>query len=159
MFRKILVAIDVSEMSKHVFTQAVSLAKLSQANLMILHVLSAEEENSPLPIPPNLTEIYPAAGNDLTLEIWKEQWEQFTKEGLDLLQKYAKEAEQEGVKTTFEQVSGSPGKTVCKFAKDWEAELIIVGHRGRSGISEIILGSVSNYILHHAPCSILIVHS
>ncbi len=35
------------------------------------------------------------------------------------------------------------------------ADLIVVGRRGRSGLSELILGSASNYVLHHAPCSVL----
>ncbi|RMG10302.1 MAG: universal stress protein, partial [Cyanobacteria bacterium J055] len=33
--------------------------------------------------------------------------------------------------------------------------LIIVGRRGRQGIEEAVLGSVSNYVVHHAPCSVL----
>jgi nucleotide-binding universal stress UspA family protein len=159
MYQKILVAVDTSEMSKTVFTQALFLAQMSQANLMILHVLSAEEENSPLPIPPDLSEIYPAAGNDLTLEIWREQWDNFEKEGLNLLGSYTEKAKDAGVSAEANQISGSPGRRICKFAKTWKADLIVVGHRGRTGLSEIILGSVSNYVLHHAPCSVLIVQT
>jgi nucleotide-binding universal stress UspA family protein len=46
---------------------------------------------------------------------------------------------------------------ICQVAKDWGAELIMVGRRGNSGLSELILGSVSNYVVHHAHCSVLIV--
>jgi nucleotide-binding universal stress UspA family protein len=159
MYQKILVAVDTSEMSKNVFTQALSLAQMNRANLMILHVLSAEEENSPLPIPPDLSEIYPAAGNDLTLETWRKQWDNFEKQGLNLLTNYTEKAENVGVNTEANQISGSPGRRICNFAKTWQADLIVVGHRGRSGLSEIILGSVSNYVLHHAPCSVLIVQT
>jgi nucleotide-binding universal stress UspA family protein len=159
MYQKILVAVDTSEMSKNVFTQALSLAQMNHANLMILHVLSAEEENSPLPIPPDLSEIYPAAGNDLTLETWREQWDNFEKEGLNLLTSYTEKAKNAGVNAEANQISGTPGRRICQFAKTWQADLIVVGHRGRSGLSEIILGSVSNYVLHHAPCSVLIVQT
>ena len=158
MFEKILVPLDVSQMSKQVFAQALSLAKTSNASLMLLHVLSPEEENSPLPIPPNLTDIYPAIGNDLTLENWREQWEMFEHQGLEMLQSSAKEATDAGISTEYRQIPGSPGKSICKLARDWQADLIVVGRRGRSGLSELLLGSISNYVLHHAPCSVLIVH-
>ena len=51
MFHKILVAIDTSEIGKQVFDTAMTLAKATGASLMLLHVLSSEEEGSPyLPI-------------------------------------------------------------------------------------------------------------
>jgi nucleotide-binding universal stress UspA family protein len=157
MFDKMLVAIDMSEMGKNIFARALSLAEKNCANLMLLHVLSAEEDNSPLPVPPNLTIIYPAVGNDLTLESWQQQWEAFEQEGLDLLRSLSTEATSAGVNAEFQQISGSPARTICQVARDWQANLIIVGHRGRSGLSEMLLGSVSNYVVHHAPCSVLMV--
>ena len=159
MFQKILVAIDTSEMSKLVFAEAVSLAKLSKASIMLLHILSTEEENSPLPIPPDLVTFYPAAGNELTLETWQQEWEQFKREGLELLEKYGEKAKQEGIEAEYQQITGSPGKTICKVALNSKIDLIVIGHRGRTGLSEMFLGSVSNYVLHHAPCSVLMVQT
>lgn len=46
---------------------------------------------------------------------------------------------------------------ICELARNWNADLIILGRRGRTGLSELLLGSVSNYVLHHAPCSVLTV--
>ncbi|MDJ0563459.1 MAG: universal stress protein, partial [Microcystis sp. M49629_WE12] len=62
MYQKILIAVDLSEMGDSVFKEAVSLASKYEANLLLLHVLSPEEDYSPLPIPPNLADIYPAQG-------------------------------------------------------------------------------------------------
>jgi len=157
MFTKILVALDVSEAAQTVFTQALSLAEKYQAQLYLLHVLSAEEETSPIPIPVNLDEVYPAAGNEMTMELWQEQWELFEKRGLELLQSRTQEAKDRGITTDFEQVLGSPGKTICKMAKENAFDVIVVGHRGRWGLSEILLGSVSNYVFHHAHCPVLVV--
>jgi nucleotide-binding universal stress UspA family protein len=157
MFEKILVAIDLSDMGRKVFARALSLAQGRHSSLLLLHVLSAEEEGSPLPIPPDLSDLYPAAGNDLTLEVWRQQWQTFEQQGFDVLRSLSLEATNTGVRNEFQQISGSPGRLICQVARDTSINLIIIGHRGRSGLSEMLLGSVSNYVLHYAPCSVLIV--
>ncbi len=157
MFKKILIALDTSEIGKQVFEQGLFLAKAHHATILLLHVLSAEEENSPLPIPPDITELYPAAGNELTLETWREQWEKYERQGLEMLEKHANKVEKQGIKPEYQQINGSPSRTICKIAKEKEIDLIVIGHRGLTGISEILLGSVSNYVLHHAHCSVLMV--
>ncbi|GBF80208.1 universal stress protein [Aphanothece sacrum] len=158
MYQKILVAMDMSDMTQEIFACALSLAQQqTQTRLLLLHVLSWEEDNSPLPIPPDLTQLYPAAGNDSTLESWRLQWQEFEQAGLAMLQSYSQNALEDGIQTEYQQITGSAGRTICKVAKEWLADLIIIGHRGRSGFQELLLGSVSNYVLHHAPCSVLIV--
>ena len=157
MFEKIIVALDLSDMGKLVFARALSLAKNHGSKLLLLHALSPEEDNSPLPIPPDLTQIYPAVGNDLTLEMWKEQWQAFEKLGLETLARYLKTASEVGVEAETRQSLGNPGKIICKTATEENAQLIVIGHRGRRGLSELFLGSVSNYVMHHADCSVLVV--
>ena len=156
MFKKILVAVDISQTNKDVFANGLFVAKTNNASLMLLHVLSSEEDSSPLPIPPDMSQFYPAGGNEMTLEMWRQQWEAFEKEGLELLQSLAKEARSAEVEVEYRQIVGSPSRIICKLAREWQADLIVIGRRGRSGLKEIILGSVSNYVLHHAPCSVLI---
>ncbi|MEA5535766.1 universal stress protein [Crocosphaera sp. XPORK-15E] len=158
MYQKILVALDMSEMAEIVFNHGLSLAKQEDNTLLfLLHVLSGEEENSPLPIPSDLSELYPAVGNDLTLETWREQWTAFEKSGIEMLESHNKIAKDAGIKTEFQQINGVPGSSICKTAHEWQADVIVIGHRGRSGLQEFLLGSVSNYVLHHAACSVLIV--
>ena len=157
MYQKILIAIDLSEMGESVFKEAVSLASKYEANLLLLHVLSPEEDYSPLPIPPNLADIYPSQGNDLTLDFWRQQWEEFEQKGVAMLQKRANQAGEMGVKGEYRQIYGHAAKTICKVAREENVDLIVIGRRGRSGLGELFLGSVSNYVLHHAPCSVLIV--
>jgi nucleotide-binding universal stress UspA family protein len=159
MFNKILVAMDLSNFGHKVFETALELATKHHANLLLLHVLSAEEDNSPLPIPSNLRDIYPAQGNDFTLSQWREQWEDFEQEGINVLLMRQNEAKTVGVEADYQQVYGNPARTICKVALSRQIDLIVIGRRGRSGISELVMGSVSNYVLHHAPCSVLIVQS
>ncbi|MTJ08083.1 MULTISPECIES: universal stress protein [unclassified Anabaena] len=157
MFNKILVALDRSELSREVFKQGVTLAKLTSANLMLLHVLSQEEEGSPdALIYPNI-DYYPG-WNEQTFKLYQEHWDKFKKESLQMLQSFSAQANTSGINTEFTQNTGSPGRKICELATVWNADLIIIGRRGRSGLAEFFLGSVSNYVLHHAPCSVQIVH-
>jgi nucleotide-binding universal stress UspA family protein len=156
MFQKILVALDRSEMGKYVFEQGLALAKLTGARLMLLQVLSAEEEGSPyIPVMSGLN--YVPAMQERTLELYKQQWKAFKKEGIELLQSYCAKANSAGVETEFTQNPGSPGSTICELARSWNADLIVMGRRGHSGVTELFLGSASNYVLHHTPCSVHIV--
>ncbi|MBD2666566.1 UspA domain protein [Richelia sinica FACHB-800] len=157
MFKKILIALDRSDMRQDVFKQGLALAKLTSAKLMLLHVLSPEEEGSPdVLIFPNI-DYYPG-WSEQSFRLYQQQWEHFQQEGLALLQTFSAQANTENVNTEFTQNSGSPGRMICELARVWQADLIVMGRRGRSGLSEILLGSVSNYVLHHASCSVHIVH-
>jgi nucleotide-binding universal stress UspA family protein len=157
MFKKILVALDRSEMGQQVFEQALNLAKLTQANFMLLHVLSPEEEGSPyVPMLSNF-DYYPGLNNQ-SFELYQKQWDALKNEGIQMLQHYCAQANTAGITTEFTQNLGSPGRIICDMSQNWGADLIVMGRRGRSGLTELFLGSVSNYVLHHAPCSVHIVH-
>ncbi|XP_061186324.1 universal stress protein Slr1101-like [Saccostrea echinata] len=52
--------------------------------------------------------------------------------------------------------AASPGEGICKMAKEVEADLIITGTRGMGTIRRTLLGSVSDYILHHAHVPVIV---
>lgn len=52
---------------------------------------------------------------------------------------------------------GSPARAVIEEAEEWGAELIVVGTHGRGFWGRSLLGSVSSAVLHHSPCSVLVV--
>jgi nucleotide-binding universal stress UspA family protein len=154
MFQKILVALDGSSLGEHVFEKALSLAKKMDAAMLLLHVLTPMEEGYPMPaVYPGPDSVYP--GNDEAILIFAQQWKDFEKRGLEMLQKLNDQALAAELMSEFTQNTGDPGHVICKVASSWGADLIVVGRRGRSGLSELILGSASNYVLHHAPCSVL----
>lgn len=49
---------------------------------------------------------------------------------------------------------GDPRREIVEAAKDWDADLIVVGSHGRTGIQRLILGSVAEYVVRHAACSV-----
>ena len=157
MFHRILVAIDKSNFSKCAFERAVSLAKGLDAKLMLLHVLSIDEEGSPQ-INTLYGDGYYSKINEILREQYEKEWTEFTQDYLKLLQEWTDEAKIAGVDAECTQPSGNPSRTICNLAKTWQADLIVMGSHGRKGMRELFLGSVSNYVMHHAPCSVLIVH-
>lgn len=154
MFQKILVALDNSELCEQVLEEAIDLAKVMDASLMLLHILSHDEDGSPSSAFPIALEASPIIANEV-LELRQEQWQAFSDRSLALLRSRANKATATGVRTEFSQNSGVPGRRICEIAETWGADVIVMGRRGHTGWSELLIGSVSNYVLHHAPCSVL----
>mgnify|MGYP001811991599 CR=1 FL=1 len=55
------------------------------------------------------------------------------------------------------QLWGHPGEKICQFAEESNVSLIVMGSHGRSGFKRLVLGSVSNMVVNHAPCAVTIV--
>jgi nucleotide-binding universal stress UspA family protein len=68
------------------------------------------------------------------------------------------EAEQQGVSAEVHTPSGSDvADALIGVAETVEADLLVVGNLGMSGVKRLVLGSVPNKVSHHCPCSLLIV--
>jgi nucleotide-binding universal stress UspA family protein len=52
---------------------------------------------------------------------------------------------------------GDPSHEIVEEAKSWGADLIVVGSHGRTGMQRLLLGSVAEQIVRHAPCSVEVV--
>lgn len=52
---------------------------------------------------------------------------------------------------------GSPDSRIVETAEEWNADLVVVGSHGYSRWERLLLGSVSDSVVHHAPCSVLVV--
>ena len=72
-------------------------------------------------------------------------------------QKLLEDAKREGVTVEFHSSMGEPANALVELAERVNADLVVVGNRGMSGMKRFVLGSVPNKVSHHCPCSVLIV--
>ncbi|NER79825.1 MAG: universal stress protein [Leptolyngbya sp. SIO1D8] len=157
MLSHILVAIDQSASSQRAFETALDLAKALEAKLTLVHVLDVFDPASP-ERPKMSGSSYSIELDNLLRDNYERQWAEFATHYDSLLKQKQEKAEAIAVSASCLQPYGRPGPAICKAAREGQAELIVVGSHGRKGLSEMILGSVSNYIVHHAPCSVMVIH-
>jgi nucleotide-binding universal stress UspA family protein len=153
---KILLALDRSAQAPFVFEQALGQCRAPDSRLMIVHILHTKTSVSAAP----LVGLGTLADVDLYRTQKHRQYEhvQAEKQQAQLwLTEYYQQAIAKNIPPEIECRTGEPGAEICSLARDWDADLIIMGRRGHQGILEAALGSVSSYVVHHAPCSVLVV--
>ncbi|VEP12352.1 UspA domain-containing protein [Hyella patelloides LEGE 07179] len=155
MFQKILVALDRSFQAAAVFDFALSIAQPETSQMLLVHFIDWQMQDvSPWVGAATLYDI-DASGNPYD---WSRQsLQQEIEQSKSWLENYAQKAIANKISCKFECYVGSCNLGIGDRAKEWDADVIIMGRRGHRNISEILLGSVSNYVIHHAPCSILVV--
>ena len=152
MINKILIAIDRSSSNLAAFETGVFLAEVTGARLILLHILSTQEPNYPLAPIYN----YHPIVDERNFEIYRQEIAEHERQALDFLKSLSDKATSAGVNTKFALLKGNPRHIICELANNWSADLIVVGSRELQGLKEIIFGSISNYITHHAPCSVIV---
>ncbi|OKH26588.1 hypothetical protein NIES593_00545 [Hydrococcus rivularis NIES-593] len=154
-FKKILVAVDRSNLTSVVFEQALDLAEKDQACLMIFHCFTEVVLEPLIESGTGLDWYQPDVGvfHPLETEIMQTEIEGIKQ----WLQSYYQKAQDKGVISQYDHQAGNPDSTICKVAKEWGADLIVVGRKHHNQLTELLTGSVSNYVVHHAHCSVLVV--
>lgn len=150
-YQKVLAAIERSPIGEVVFERALAIAKQDGASLMLFHSIPLESQG--------MTAYGSLYGEDL-IEFSKYLQEQLDTEKEEVQQwlaDYCQQATDAGVATEYDYKTGDAGRWIRDMAQTWGADLIVIGRRGLSGLAEVFLGSVSNYVVHHARCSVLVV--
>jgi nucleotide-binding universal stress UspA family protein len=156
-FKKILAAIDYTSLSQTVFEQALELAKANQARLMLFHCVTADTVTLSPPLPGEF-----GISPQFVSQAYQSEFvrlEQQVQQIQSILSQFCESATREGVPTEYCYKIAEPGQGLCQAAQTWGADLLMLGRRGRKGLTEALLGSVSNYVLHHAPCAVLVIQS
>jgi nucleotide-binding universal stress UspA family protein len=141
---KILLAVDSSEYSK---TAAENVSKRPWPPETVVRVLSAVQDF----VPPASELWYDAGGSleEANLHVIK-QAEQLT-------DKIGEAVRASGLTVETTVRRGDPRSVILDEAKDWDADLIVVGSHGYTGIKRLLLGSVAQSVVSQAPCSVEVV--
>jgi nucleotide-binding universal stress UspA family protein len=140
MFAKILVGTDGSDTASKAVAHAAEIAQATGAELLVLSAYpSPKADAAGGTFGPATTYAGPEISRSILADAEKRL------------------AGQAKVRTLMRE--GDPADALCDVAEEEHADLIIVGNRGMAGAKRFILGSVPNNVSHHAPCSVLIVHT
>jgi nucleotide-binding universal stress UspA family protein len=154
--QKILIATGDSPESAEIFKFGLTLAEKYGAQISVLHVLNLFQNGFELVGTPLMGGTYPIM-NDLAIQQYQKELQDHEQQGMEGLESYATEARARNIKAEIFQNIGDAGRTICETAKNYAADVIVMGRNQKSILSEIFLGSTSNYVLHHAPCSVLVI--
>ena len=156
MLQKILIATGDSPESAEIFQSGLTLAEKYGAQISILHVLNLFQNSFETVGNPLMGGTYPMM-NDLAIQQYQTELQDREQRGMERLESYARQATDRNIKAEIFQNMGDAGRTICETAKNYSADLIVMGRNQKSMLSEIFLGSTSNYVLHHAPCSVFVI--
>jgi nucleotide-binding universal stress UspA family protein len=140
-FRKILIAVDNEPVAVRAADIGAELARALGAEMAFVHVV-----NSSLGYPAD-TGVPP---NEL-LALAKQ-------EAKKLVSDFRQHLPPQSAVLEFIPVGGTATEIV-KAAKEWPADLIVIGSHGRGGVQRALLGSVAEGVMRHAPCPVLVVRA
>ncbi len=141
---KMLIAMDGSEFSQAALNSVISRPWNAGTEIKVLNVVE----------PPALLMGREMAAYDPEFEtVWKALREQ----AKDLVEKAATKLRAAGFQVATELVEGDPKSQILDAAKEWHADMIVMGSHGWSGLSRFLMGSVSEGVVRHAHCSVEIV--
>jgi nucleotide-binding universal stress UspA family protein len=157
MFKKILVPLDGSSLAEQALRPAIELARpfavqSGQGHLLLLHVPVYDQTAIPLPAGSGL---YWTDGDNSSMEKQRDARRRAT-EYLQTL-RICHESPRLAVSTKV--VDGDVAGIIVDMAEDHDIDLIVMATHGRSGLSRWMLGSVTERVLHSAPCPVLTVRS
>jgi nucleotide-binding universal stress UspA family protein len=146
---RILVAVDGSDTSMKAADYAITLAKNNDNNEAEIFVINV------IDIPP-IFKMLPSETRKQLISIGRQQASQI----FDTIEQMAKRHDVKTNRINTEMVetsSASAADEIIRYAKEKDVDLIVVGTKGRSGMSKALLGSVASKVVTYSPCSVLVV--
>jgi len=132
----ILVPLDFSPDAEWVLDAATTFAKPYQSRLTLLHVLHI----------PAMSDIH-AAAYVAAIEM----------DAHESMATYQKRMQDAGIPVAIRIIRGVPYREIVDMARDIQADLIIMGTHGRTGVPHLLLGSVAERVVRLAPCAVMVV--
>lgn len=144
LYHKILIATDGSEYTKTATTHGLWLAKMSGAEVTAVFVV-----DDAVFMNQTWGQMLPSGSPDLTYLL--------EDEGKKAVSAVRDEAEKMKVKVMTKVEHGNPARVIIDMSKDFD--LVVLGTLGRSGISKLLMGSVSEKVARFAECPVLVVRN
>lgn len=148
MIKKILVAYDEGNQSKKALQTAIEIAHNSGATIYLVSAYA-------LPVvyqsTVSLEGIYP--DNTAIMKYLQENSQNHL---AAILKEAAETVRQANIPVHTEILEGSPGRVIVQYIEEQSIDLVAVGSHNRGAVNRFFMGSVSNYILQHAKCLVLI---
>ncbi len=148
MLNRILLPIDSSEHSKKAIEHVIQLAKKLNSKVIIAHAYEIPGEIS------LIAGKYGVHNNSITQEIEKN----LISHADMIMGKTKMEIEGQGIKVEAMVIKGAAGNAIVEIARTENIDLIVMCGRNLSPIERVLLGSVSDYVIHHAKCPVMLVH-
>jgi nucleotide-binding universal stress UspA family protein len=146
---KILIATDGSEFSRNAVEEGCNI--ISTKNQTDIKIISGVERVRPISAEPfgASNEYYAQVEADLRKK---------AREAVAAAEKIINDnLKDENIFVSTEVFTGNVKQGIVDEGKNFEADVIIVGSHGYGFLERVLLGSISSYVLHHAPCSVLVV--
>jgi len=153
LFEKILVPLDGSEHSLKSLTVAIQIAKKFSGKISLIHIYSVTVAPTIIPEPTTLTPPIPImtpAEVSRTIEATR-------RAGLNILAEGEQRVKAEEVEVETMLKEGHIVQEIINTADEGKFDLIVIGARGISKIRELLLGSVTDGVIHHASCTVLVI--
>jgi len=151
LFSKILVPLDGSEHSLKALEEAVQIAKKFSGKITLIHVYSVQPIMMPEPSTMGSLSIPIVTGAEVSTMI-----EAAKKLGNRILDDGEQRAKTSGIRIEKMLVEGHAVEEIVRVANQSSFDLIVIGARGVSHMREMLLGSVTDGVLHHARCPVLV---
>lgn len=142
LYKKILAPVDGSTNSFAALAHAIELARCFEAELCIIYVSVVPQT---FPVISTVESLYIPEYSFADVE-------NFANKIIDA----ALETVPEGIRVQTHTEIGSPNLAIIEYAEKNNYDLIVLGSRGLGVFSELLMGSVSNYVVHHAKCPVLV---
>ena len=161
-YKNILIAFDGSSQSAKALKTAESLAKHYDAQLTVAFVYDDSKERSVgygTAVAPNTgaTTVEPGIGPGSVTTPALSNPDSIESEEPDRVIASAKNKLSHDVDANFEILIGKAADTLITYSHNHDVDLIIMGHRGISGVKKLVMGSVSDKVSNKCECSIFVV--
>ena len=138
--RRILLATDLSPASEEAGFQALDLARGLSAELLIVSVIDPRSLRLP--------------GGKYGARV-----DQVRTGREAAAQELVSRGRAAGVRVTFLIWEGEPGESIVDAARSEQVDFVVVGSHGRGSVGRFFLGSVSDHVVHNAPCPVVVVRA